>query len=89
MGCARVATPFGGAIVCAPTRRVCDICDRPATGPPMRLRDSGPFDACDDCRVGVEMVRAAVMGPLPADAAVLAWGVLAGNRVREVLAGAR
>lgn len=76
------------AIVCgARPRRICDICDRPASGPPEHLRDGTRFDGCSRCRGRVVMARRRrVLGQPPLDSE---WCRLAETRIRESLAGIR
>lgn len=90
--CVVIPFPGGTGFACtrgAPTRRVCDICDGPASGPKERLRDGTPFDVCASCRVGVEAVVWRTGYGDAEDLAVCAWGRLAGARVREALSGGR
>lgn len=56
------------AIICGrgmSQRRICDICDHPASGPKDRLRDGTAFDGCVTCRRRVQLGReAAAAGTL-------------------------
>ena len=52
-------TRIGSAIVCSSGRtRICDICDKRASGPKEKLRDGRTFDVCASCRQRIAAARA-------------------------------
>lgn len=97
MPCERVVMGSGVAYLCSRGhgggRRICDICDRSASGAKeqLRVRDGAreslvPFDVCVRCR---ERVRAARGGHRAADWNDRPWVTWAAERITESLAGKR
>jgi len=72
------------AIACGPSRRVCDVCDKKASGPRDRLKDGTEFDVCRTCRARIEAIRGRGRRSLLSNDDV-AWVVYAHDRIRHTL----
>lgn len=62
------------------SRRICDVCDRPASPPTDKLKDGTPFDDCITCRKRISAARVrAAAGLPPIDGE---WLTYAAERIR-------